>query len=341
MPAVLSKISTPTINVCHSASSLPCGVWNAFKSDPRNSNIIYSHALRATQAAESSANDEHLEVWIICSTGDEIDFVLSCTHHAMGEYPIFIFCARPCSDLVPSFVVPRIQLLANALHSCVDVERVYSVFALDLVSRIFADTWSHLAQVRYYHEPYYAAKITFCTRRTLRVRKFTTLPDVSYDMRLAVASDIPATAKLCYGFASEAVPFVLTMEQATKEATLLTSRKQLWVHTIEALNKPSEIASIVAVTRESETVAAITKVYTNPDWRSRRCAERLVRNVTQNLLKTKESVVLYVAHNNPAASKVYDRVGFAGLAGSSLPVNGVDSWLEVGFDRDMIDLGHW
>lgn len=89
-------------------------------------------------------------------------------------------------------------------------------------------------------------------------------------MRFAVVADIPAAAKLCYGFAAEAEPFLLTMEDATKEATLFVHRKQLWVHTIKAVSKTLEVNSIVAVTRESGSVAAITKVYTNPDWRSRK-----------------------------------------------------------------------
>lgn len=71
------------------------------------------------------------------------------------------------------------------------------------------------------------------------------------------------------------------MDQALEEATLLIEQRQVWVHTIKVHERPEEIASIVAVTRESPSVAAITKVYTNPDWRSRRCAERLVRKVTQ------------------------------------------------------------
>jgi len=41
----------------------------------------------------------------------------------------------------------------------------------------------------------------------------------------------------------------------------------------------SGIASIVAVTRKSEGVAAITKVYTPNRWRGKGCAERLVRRV--------------------------------------------------------------
>lgn len=61
----------------------------------------------------------------------------------------------------------------------------------------------------------------------------------------------------------------------------------------------------------------------------------------RSLLKNKDRVVLYVAHNNPAAAKVYDRVGFLGLGPTSAPVEGVDSWLELGFDRKHVTLGHW
>ena len=60
-----------------------------------------------------------------------------------------------------------------------------------------------------------------------------------------------------------------------------------------------------------------------------------------SLFMTKDKVALYVAHNNPAASKVYERVGFAGLSPDGVAVEGVDAWTEIGFDRDVIDLGHW
>ena len=51
--------------------------------------------------------------------------------------------------------------------------------------------------------------------------------------------------------------------------------------------------------------------------------------------------MLYVAHNNPAAAGVYSRVGFVGFGPDSEPVEGVDSWLELGFDRKQVQLGHW
>lgn len=51
--------------------------------------------------------------------------------------------------------------------------------------------------------------------------------------------------------------------------------------------------------------------------------------------KGKDSVVLYVAHDN-RAKYVYQRVGFANET-----VPGVEPWLEVGFDQRCVTLGHW
>jgi len=60
-----------------------------------------------------------------------------------------------------------------------------------------------------------------------------------------------------------------------------------------------------------------------------------------SLLQTKENVVLYVAHDNPGAAKVYRRVGFVGLAKDGPAVEGVDPWLEIGFEPSQVQLGHW
>lgn len=73
------------------------------------------------------------------------------------------------------------------------------------------------------------------------------------------------------------------------------------------------------------------------------CAVTMVLMVCRigSLLKTQDSVVLYVARNNPAAAKVYHRVGFVGLSPESEPIEGVDPWLELGFERTLVNLGHW
>lgn len=75
-------------------------------------------------------------------------------------------------------------------------------------------------------------------------------------------------------------PYVLTHERALLEAETLISKKEVWVHMIqEGEDGEPDIASIVAVTRKSGRVSAITKVFTNPRWRALGCAERLLRRV--------------------------------------------------------------
>ena len=56
----------------------------------------------------------------------------------------------------------------------------------------------------------------------------------------------------------------------------------------------------------------------------------------------KKRVVLFVAHDNKPAAKVYHRVGFLGLAEDDQdPLGVVEPWTEIGFDRNKVDLGHW
>jgi ribosomal protein S18 acetylase RimI-like enzyme len=156
-------------------------------------------------------------------------------------------------------------------------------------------------------------------------------------------------------------PFHLTRQGALDEATLLVRKGQAYVHVIKNHGGTTqEIASIVAVTRTSNSVSTITKVFTNPRWRRIGCAERLVRYVCKwraftyldviiaylpfffiyyiSLLMEKEYVVLYVAHDNPTACNVYERVGFTGLEEHNPDI---DRWLEIGFDRSRTFLGHW
>lgn len=66
-----------------------------------------------------------------------------------------------------------------------------------------------------------------------------------------------------------------------KEANYLVKHRRVWVHIAKRPGASDEIASICAVTRESDTVSSITKVYTSPNWRKMGCARRLVSFVCE------------------------------------------------------------
>jgi len=329
----------PLVASYSSASSLPSAVWNAFKTHEINSNIMYPHAIKSLKQPHSTKSKQH---WITLAfkhsrdASYEIDIVLSCTSWELGDYPIFMFTTKPFSSLSIHWLQPRLQLIIQELVRLVPLERIYSVFAPAPITKLFVRTMQSLTGLVPVQTPYYAASLSFCNRQTFRDRRQT---GDSHVLRPAQEIDIAKVAALCMGFAETSDPFALDDQGAVREATELIKNGLLWVHQLDD-STSSDICSIVATKRKSENVTAITKVYTNPLYRSRGCAERLVRRVCQHALlkERKDSVVLFVAHDNLAAAKVYDRVGFQGLCGKPR-VEGVDPWLEVGFQDT--NLGHW
>ncbi|KAF9463588.1 hypothetical protein BDZ94DRAFT_605393 [Collybia nuda] len=339
MPVPLSGLTTLAFT---RATDISNDVWSALDSYANDANVILPQANKAL-IAESSGQPSGYHLWIACSWNGIVEFVLSCTPGDMGEYPIFICATMPFNYLTDAYIRPRIGLVAARLRAEIpSVGRVYSVYAPEPVTKLFAEEWTRLTGIRHYSEPYYAANITFCTTRSFVNRQTSVHPSLTYDLRLAEENDIPAIAPLCYGFAKESPPFDLTEYESHQEATNLVRNKQVWVHTVRKPGQSQvEIASIVATTRNTDKVGTISKVYTNPTWRRHGCAERLVRRVCKHLLNTKNSVVLYVAHSNHGAAKVYHRVGFQGLSADDDPVEGVYPWLELGFDQNEVELGHW
>lgn len=68
----------------------------------------------------------------------------------------------------------------------------------------------------------------------------------------------------------------------------------------------------------------------------------MVGAVCRYLLQTpgRREVVLYVAHDNQIAARVYEGVGFV----EPDPVDGSGhslNWTEIGFDDKKVVLGHW
>ena len=200
-----------TISTYESATDLPPHVWDAFQASPRDSNIMYPHALRARQ--QEADGRPSTGIWIVCSTphlltrqSPSVDFVLSCTEGSLGQYPIFIFTPISPAHLDHDFIAPRLESIASALRQAVPTGRVFSVFAVDAVTIEFTSIWSRMTGVPLAPQPdYYAAKGTYCTQRTFRPRSPSLFADMDYELRLARDADVAAAAELCYGFAAESV----------------------------------------------------------------------------------------------------------------------------------------
>ncbi|KAH8102560.1 hypothetical protein BXZ70DRAFT_929052 [Cristinia sonorae] len=336
-----------TVQKYESTHAIPGTVWNTLRGYARDANVLLPNLEKINALERSSGRFVPGQLWITCTTvhpnaPPSVDFVLGCTDGALGPYPIFIVSTLS-HQISFDALRCRLRSMAYTLHLSVPSSRVYSIFAQETITRLFATNWTEFTSIPLAPSPeYYAARITYCTKATYKDRHMP-LPGLGVELRLATPADAHQVADLCHGFAAESEPFTLTEEGALREANLLFHSGQVWVHVMHDLDQGFQIASIVAVTRSSDRVATITKVYTSPRWRKMGCAERLTRSVVAHLLQFKESVVLYVANANPAAAKVYSRVGFVGLdeESQSKPVAGVDRWLELGFDRKYVRLGHW
>ncbi|KAI0639663.1 hypothetical protein C8Q77DRAFT_1152625 [Trametes polyzona] len=339
--------SSSTISIFRHPSEFPPVVWAALQHEPRSSNIIYAHAAKVVQASRAAApiRTASADLWIVCwvpGPSLTVQFILSCTSGPLGAYPVFIYTPLSSDILAASFIQSCMKSIIDILRINVPPERVFSVFALDPVADAFATLWTSTVGSRLAPSPvYYHAKFMCCDKTTFKVGELGGTSSALGISRPATVADLFDVAGLCHGFAAASEPFVLSEEAALDEATMLIRDGNVWVHTVQGPNGTPVVTCIVAATRNTDTVAAITKVYTDPNWRSRGYAERLVRYVCHILLRQKESVVLYVAHNNPAARKVYERVGFLGFGGLAGGAGAADSWKELGFDRGMVQLGHW
>ncbi|KAG1902077.1 uncharacterized protein F5891DRAFT_1217349 [Suillus fuscotomentosus] len=317
-------------------TNIPEDVWGALRDrdNAARANVILPHAEKVSSHQEFLPGSEQL--WLVYSepATSDIRFILSCTEGPLGKYPIFIIPVAPI-QLASELLQGPMEAFCEPLLNEADFrrQRVFSVFSVEPVSRAFASAWEKIAEIKCINEPYYDAFFSACTPETF-VRDGSQPVDEVIELRLAVPQDAKKIRDLCQEFSETSKPFTLSSEQASKEARLMIQNEQVWVYEIKEGDEETDIASIVAATRQSHTVAAITKVYTPEKWQHKGRAERLVRRVCRELLKTHEQVVLYVGANLTSAQRLYDRVGFQATSGP-------ERWLEIGFDRAEVDLGHW
>ncbi|KAG1747345.1 hypothetical protein EDB19DRAFT_300124 [Suillus lakei] len=335
MPGLISSVRR------FDRTNIPEDVWDALRGNAARANVILPHAEKVSSHKEILPGSE--QIWLVYSEpgNSDVKFILSCTEGPLGKYPLFIVPIAPNTELIPELLQGPMEAFCEVLLNEVGVrrQRVFSVFSVEPVTKAFANAWEKIAEIDCIKEPYYDAIFSMCTPETL-VRTGPQSEDEIIELRLAVPQDAGKISTLCQEFANTSHPFVLTSEQASEEARLLIENGQVWVYEIQEAGGETDIATIVAVTRQSNDVAAITKVYTPKRWGRKGRAERLVRRVCRELLKTHKQVVLYVGTEN-RAKKLYDRVGFQGLREGSPEVDGVERWLEIGFDRAEVELGHW
>ncbi|EJU02646.1 hypothetical protein DACRYDRAFT_99714 [Dacryopinax primogenitus] len=280
-----------------------------------------------------------MSVWSVNAGVTSLDFALAC----VGKKPLFLFSPKEKSEFTDDFLQPRMSALASRILQVIPSKRVFSIFGPTRPIRSFSAIWAHISGHSIYMDrstraiqPFYHASYTFCTSQTFSGAR--ALPP-NHRVRLADASHILKAAPLCEEFANDSVIFPLSPEGAIEEAADMIAKRQLWVYEIfDARTQSAEVVSIVAVTRDSDDVAAISKVFTSPQWRGKGFARSIVAIVCREVLQYKSRVVLYVAHDNPAAATVYGRVGFVGV-GENPPHPEVDDWIEFGFNNTV--RGYW
>lgn len=180
------------------------------RSNARNANVVLPSLLKISdEERHNTSPGLGQNVWITYTSEKapyHIQFIIACTQGYMGSYPIFIFTTLAYALLTERNIRPCLEMLAEALKKAVPVERVYSVFAAEPITRLFVEIWTTLTGIQSYSaEPYYAASITYCTKSTFVNRSITIHPSDTYEMRLAVPEDIKEIAELCQGFASSSV----------------------------------------------------------------------------------------------------------------------------------------
>ncbi|KAF8713788.1 Acetyltransferase (GNAT) domain, partial [Rhizoctonia solani] len=305
------------------------------------SNIILALALEAqekeqqTESEASTGNNFWICIWTTRAspqsraTNWSLDFVFALNDNHFGGYPLFIWSGHPSCDLTPAFIEQRVRLAVVQLYKSIPSQRVFSAFGLVPVVCAFRSAWTHISGHNPEPAPFYSVKLSYCTNNTLKTAP-SSLP-CSDSIKLAEMEDLDQVATLCNGLARDSIYFTLQDDQSNTEALKLIRDRRIWVYRTRDTSGRVRIASMVCSSRSSQSVAAITKIYTAAEFRGRQFAKRLMHWVTQHLLQNegKDTVVLYVSHGDPV-ERVCHQVGYTGLCGAPRPEL-VEDWLEIGF----------
>jgi len=135
-----------------------------------------------------------------------LDVVLSCLNWTLGDYPIFLWTPKSPTSVSPSWLTPRIEVLAERLLEMVPPQRVFSIFGMTQLVKSFSRYWSDLVKCPIEPEPFYAAYYSFCNPETFKESSSggDSLPRED-SIRRAKTEDLAAVAQLCKEFADDSV----------------------------------------------------------------------------------------------------------------------------------------
>ena len=202
-----SPTSTPKVTTYSVPSEVPGYILDTLRAHSRSANIVLAHLEKARGEERAGNRVTPNQFWLACVTTDptgsrSLDLFLSCVQGPIGPYPACIFTTLT-GLTATDYIRIRLANMASELSNVVPKERVYAVFAPDIISECFANEWSRLVGVPLDSDPvYYHAWFAFCTRESL---KPSTQPRLLCQLRLACHTDIPFVAELCRGFSKDSV----------------------------------------------------------------------------------------------------------------------------------------
>lgn len=209
------------LSVHHSPSSFLQAARPHLLQHQRKFNVILPHAQKLCNLERAGHTVPANQLWIIgwshsaSSRTPTLEYVLSCTEHDLGTYPIFIVLSRDLPSLKDAWIEDQMCRLADKLASLVPRERVFSIFGQEKPTLALCRHWSNVTGARVVSQPYYEASSSYCTSTTL-VKKDARLPP-GHEMRLARQGDVRDVAQLCQEFAADSVRTRLRHERRVRD----------------------------------------------------------------------------------------------------------------------------
>jgi ribosomal protein S18 acetylase RimI-like enzyme len=247
------------------------------------------------------------------------------TFMLIGPFPGVFACSHDPSLLPSSLLTGVTSAFVHRLEDLkVPAARLQSVFGPTLLTRPFATYWAALHSLTVKPEPVLDAHLAIISRNTL------TSPTRPLQERItlgkATIDELDIIARMNRDFAQVASPHPLDMPAARKQAEYMIKKGQLFVARLsseaeddnENIKQAAQVQAVVAVVPKTPGIKSVSIVWTELAVRGMGLAEALVRYSCGQMLQNSQPVstgevdqiCLHVEPSNPAAVKVYKRVGF-------------------------------